>query len=982
MRHSVILFCLLLGCFSASAWQQPVRGKVTDRSDGHPLPGVSVVLMGTKTGTTTDMNGVFSLPVSPSGTEQRLEFKFVGYENLIKPITNSSSEIIVQMSPTSGENSDVIVVGYGTMKKSDLTGSVVSIKGDEITKVASTNVMESIQGKVPGLDITSGSGSTSSSPSVLLRGHRSIAGSNGPLYIIDGAINGNVQDLNPNDVASMEVLKDASATAIYGSRGANGVIIITTKKGKTGAPRVSANVYAASIQDAGYPHYMTGPEYVDFIRESYRATGKWSSPADDSKIFNASELAAIASGTWTNYRDLLLKNGNEQNYKVSVSGGSDKTKAYFSAGYNRKKGLFKFDQSEKFTARLNIEHTISKVFKAGLNSQLTYYKISEEHDPLNGANKISPLGSAYDSIGGLVMYPNNGAQINPLVDEEIPNNYANNTNTTRALMTGFLQIDPIADLSLRSNISVGLSNSRQGIFNGRYSIDRNGSDPRSQYNTSRSTNVLWENILTYDHNWNLHHLTLTGVTSYQANQSDNGASQGDGQLIPSQSYYGLGNAISGLIASTGYEESKLVSFTGRANYSFNNKYLLTLTGRSDGSSKLAPGNKWAFFPSVAAGWRISQENFMQSATAISDLKLRASYGVTGNDPLGAYAIQSLLTNISFAYGDQSAPGYTFNSQIGNSELKWELSGTKNIGLDFGLFKNRISGSIDWYDTRTKDLLLPRLLPSSTGVSSVIQNIGKTRNTGIEIALNTRNIERPDFTWSSAITFTHNKESIEQLATGGGNDIADGWFIGYPVSVFFDYQKTGIWQTSQADEAAKFGQKPGEIRVKDQDGDGKITTSDRVVVGTSSPKWSGGFSNSLTYKGFDLNIYMFARVGQMINANYLRFKTGTPENQALHDYWTPENATDAFPRPIASGGLQYLSTLQYVSGSFLKVRNITLGYTIPATFLDRLKMSSIRLYISSVNPLTIAHTKDYDPERGGSENFPMTKSFLVGANIDL
>lgn len=982
MRHLTIVLSLLLCCLQASAWQQPIKGKVTDSADGGPLGGVSVVLAGTKTGTTTDINGTFSLPATAVNGQAVLVFKFVGYRTVEKTVSDFSTPVAVSMVATEGVNSDVIVVGYGTMKKADLTGSVVSVKGDEITKVAATNVMESVQGKVPGLDITSGSGSTSSSPSVLLRGHRSIAGSNGPLYIIDGAINDHVEDLNPNDVESMEVLKDASATAIYGSRGANGVIIITTKKGKTGAPRVSANVYAASIRDAGYPHYMTGAEYVDFIRESYRATGKWNSVDDDSKIFNANELAAIAAGTWTNYRDLLLRSGNEQNYKVSVSGGSDKTKAYFSAGYNRKKGLFKFDQTEKFTARLNIEHTISKVFKAGLNSQLTYYKISEEQDPLNGANKISPLGAAYDSTGQLVIYPNNGSQINPLADEQIPNNYANNTTTTRVLTTGFLQINPVEDLTLRSNLSVGLSNSRQGIFNGRYSISRNGSDPRSQYNTSRATNLLWENILTYDHTWDLHHLTLTGVTSYQSNQSDNGAEQGDGQLIPSQSYYGLGNATSGLIASTGYEESKLVSFTGRINYSFNNRYLLTLTGRSDGSSKLAPGNKWAFFPSVAAGWRISQENFMKAATAISELKLRASYGVTGNDPLGAYAIQSLLTNISFAYGDVSAPGYTFSSQIGNSALKWELSGTKNIGLDFGLFKNRISGSVDWYDTRTKDLLLPRLLPSSTGVTSVIQNIGKTRNTGIEVALNTRNIEKTNFTWSSAITFTHNKESIEQLATGGGDDIADGWFIGYPVSVFFDYEKIGIWQTAEADQAASFGQKPGEIKVKDQDGDGKITTSDRVVLGTASPKWSGGFSNTFTYKGFDLNIYMYARVGQMMNANYLRFKTGTPENQALHDYWTPENATNAFPRPNAGGGLQYLSTLQYISGSFLKVRNVTLGYTLPATFMDRLKMSSIRLYVSAVNPLTVSHTKDYDPERGGSENFPMTKSFLVGANIDL
>lgn len=980
MKKLSIVLCMLFSGLWATSQQTTLHGRVTDGATGTPMAGVSVQIAGTKTGTLTDNQGGFSFAAPGSEKPIELIFNYVGYTPLHKTVTNPSVSMEIKLEPSAGSNSEVIVVGYGTMKKSDLTGSVVSIKGDEITKVASPNIMQSLQGKVAGLDITSSNGSSNAAPSVLLRGHRSIAGSNSPLYIIDGAINDHIEDLNPNDVASMEVLKDASATAIYGSRGANGVIIVTTKKGQTGAPKVSASIYGGTIRDAGYPHYMTGPEYVAFQRESYRTTGKWSSPADDSKIFNALELAAIASDTWTNYRDMLIKNGNEQNYKVSVSGGSEKTKAYFSAGYNHKKGLFKFDYTNKFTARLNIEHTISRVFKAGMNSQLTYYDISEEGDPLNEANKITPLGSPYDSAGNLLLYPTNGA-LNPLVNHAIPDNYANNTNTTRVLATAYVQIQPFEDLTLRSNISAGLGNSRQGIFNGRYSIARGGADPRSQYFTSRSTNILWENILTYDHTWDLHHLTLTGVTSYQTNQSDNGSEQGDGQLIPAQSYYGLGNATTGLIASTGYEESKLVSFTGRINYTFNEKYLLTLTGRSDGSSKLAPGNKWAFFPSIAAGWRISEEDFMAGASAVSNLKLRASYGITGNDPLSAYAIQSLLTNISFGYGEDPAPGYGFSPQIGNNKLKWELSGTKDIGIDFGFFKNRISGSIDWYDTHTKDLLLPRQLPSSTGVNTVIQNIGKTRNTGIELQMNTRNVEGKNFTWSSAVTFTHNKERIEQLATGDQNDIADGWFIGYPVSVFYDYEKQGIWQTSEAEEAAGYGQEPGTIKVKDQDGDRKITTSDRLVVGTAAPKWSGGVSNTITYKGFDLNLYVYARMGQMINAAYRRFKTGTFENQAIHDYWTPENPTNHFPRPNSAGGLQYLSTLQYISGSFVKIRNITLGYSLPTETVSRWKMSTVRFYVSAVNPFTFAKTKDYDPERGGSENFPMTKSFLIGANID-
>lgn len=979
MKQFTLIMLFVVSAFSAFSQTRRISGTVTDSTTGTALPGVTVRILHSQAGTQTDARGNFSLE-APSAGSVVLQFSYLGYETREKAISGSTASV-VPLSPHINNINEVVVVGYGEVKKRDLTGSVVSIKGEEVTKVPTTNVMESLQGKIPGADIVRSNGSSNSGTSVLLRGHRSLAGGNDPLYIVDGAIYSHIEDINPSDVQSVEVLKDASATAIYGSRGANGVIIVTTKNGALGAPKVSLNVYGGFTDVAEYPHYMTGPQYVEFQRQAYRTTGKWNSPADDPNIFNAAELNDIKNNTWTNYRDLLIHRGNEQNYEVNVSGGTEKTKAFFSAGFNRNKGLFKFDHTNKYTARLNITHQVSRLLQAGMTSQITFYDISTEADPLNEANKIIPLGAPYDSTGALAIYPENGPQLNPLVNEAIPNNYADNTKTSRVLATGFVQLDPIEGLSLRSNISVALNNSREGIFNGQYSLSRNGGDPRSQYQTSRGTDLLWENIITYKRQFGDHHIDLTGVTSYQSDQSDNGNGQGDGQLIPSQLYYGLGNATAGLIASTGYVETRLISFTGRINYDWKGKYLLTLTGRTDGSSKLAPGNKWAFFPSAAAAWRLSQEHFLQQSKTISNLKLRASYGVAGNDPLDAYSIQSLLTNISFGFGETPAPGYGFSPQIGNKDLKWELSGTTDIGLDLGLWNDRVSATIDWYDTHTSDLLLPRLLPTSTGVQSVVQNIGKTENTGVEISISTVNIQSHDFKWSSALTFTSNKEKIVSLATGGQNDIADGWFIGHPTSVFFDYQKVGIWQTDQADEAAKFGQTPGTIHAKDVDGDGKITTSDRVILGAAVPKWSGGLSNTVNYRNFDLNVYIFARIGQMINANYLRFKSGTYENQAMHDYWTPENPTNAFPRPNSNGGLQYLSTLQYVSGSFAKIRLISLGYTLPRTLTDSWKMSQVRLYVTAKDPFTFSRTTDYDPERGGSENFPMTRSFLLGANID-
>src|SRR5699024_5797959 len=429
-----------------------------------------------------------------------------------------------------------------------------------------------------------------------------------------------------------------------------------------------------------------------------------------------------------------------------------------------------------------------------------------------------------------------------------------------------------------------------------------------------------------------HSLSLTGVTSYQFNKNDLGSALGQNQLLASQLYYGLLNATEGIAVESGYEESSLMSYAGRANYSFKDRYLLTLTGRFDGSSKLTEENQWAFFPSAAAAWRISEEDFIGDDSIVSNLKLRASYGVSGNDAISPYSTQSALRRIPFSYGEDSAPGFTFSPTLGNPNLEWEISKTDNLGLDVGILNDRVTATIDVYDTRTSNLLLDRFLPLSSGDSSVTQNVEKTRNRGIEFALETTNILKDDFSWTSNLTFFSNKEEIVELVSDG-DDIGNGWFIGEPTSVFYDYEKIGIWQQDEADIAASFGQEPGEIKVRDQNGDGEITASDdRVILGSPRPKWSGGIENSINYKGFDLSIYVYARIGQMMDYEYYdNYKPGGVENGANVDYWTPDNPTNAFPRPnaaLSQDNYQYYSTLSYESGSFVKIRNATLGYTLP------------------------------------------------------
>jgi len=979
--------------------QNKLTGTVTDATTNEPIVGAIVAIDGTTIGVLTDVNGRFTINLPKSNAV--IKVTFMGY--LPETIAlKGQTKIDIKLTSDVKRLDEVVVVGYGTVRKKDLTGTVSSIKTADLVKSPAGNVMEAVQGKVSGVDIIRSDGRAGAGINITVRGNRSINAGNDPLYIVDGIQYSNIQDINPNDISSMDVLKDASTTAIYGSRGANGVIIITTKRGSEGKIKVTAGTYYGVSEVAGYPKPMNGTQFADLKRQAFKTSGTWNSTADDAKVFTPAEIAAISANTSVDWAGLMLNKGSQQDYIVGVSGGTEKTKVYFSFDYFKENGLLSNDYSNRYTLRLNIDQAITDNFKVGLESQLAYYDQNLRNDGvLNQANKILPYYTPYGADGLLTRYPGNGSQFNPLLNSVL-GNYVNQNNITRLLSTAYAEWKPFTGLVIRSNLGVVNASSRNGHYEDANTISRGlSTGSLSSITNTTQADLTWENIITYQKKIGDHSLNLTAITSYLSNRSDNSSASGTGQLLAGQSYYALQNNPVNLAISSNYVGSNLESGAFRFNYSFKEKYLLAFTGREDGASVLAPKNRWSFFPSAAVAWRVIDENFMKNIPVISDLKLRGSIGIAGNSAVKPYQTQSGLMLIPFAWNDVAALAYGLQPQIGNDNLNWELTTTQNIGIDFGILKNRITGSIDMYDSKTKDLLYLQQLPPSTGGYSMLTNSGKTRNKGIELSIKTVNIQSNDFSWTSNISYSRNKETIVFLPNGNAlvstsiigyhNTVGSYLIMGSPVNSFYDYKKIGIWQTADAALAASYGYKPGDIRVMDISGpdgvpDGKITALyDKMVIGSAVPLYSVGFNNDFKFKNFDLNIFIYARIGQTFISDYAnKFEPNAIQNGSVVDYWTPENPTNAYPRPdsrVSNSALPFATTLGYQDGSFVKVRNITLGYTLPSSLTKKLHVTSIRWYASAKNYLTFSKVKGYDPEGGGSFEGPLTKLIVTGLTVE-
>lgn len=981
-----------------------VTGTVLDET-GEPLIGVSVQVKGTSTGTITDFDGKFSLNVPANAT---LTVSYIGYQTQDIKV-GSQRDLTVRLRPDNKLLDEVVVIGYGTVKKRDLTGAVASMKNADVVIAPTNNVMEALQGKVAGLDITKTSGQVGEDVEILLRGSRSIYGSNAPLFIIDG-IPGSYSQINPSDIESVDVLKDASSTAIYGSAGANGVVIITTKRGKEGKATVNFDAYYGFSGDANYTHGMIGDEWVTYQREAYKYShGDY--PTDMASLFgNPDYLDAYNQGKWIDWVDKVSGNtATTQKYSLSVSGGNEKTKIFASTSYSKETGLLDNEQLEKYALRLNIDQEVFDWAKVGFTSNLTYQDRDQGvKNTFTKALTSFPLGDVYDDLGNIKHEYITG-QYTPLGDF-IPYQYANNTRSTYVNVNGYVELTPLKGLNFRSQLSATLSNSRQGQYWGDQAsanLPSYASGNHASAKNAYAWGYTWENVLSYNRKIaEDHDFTLQGITSWSKTTNENNTAAGNNQQLDIWQWHRLLSTSNPYVYSE-YSQTQKMSYALRFNYSYKGKYLFTFSNRWDGVSWFSDGDKWEAFPATALAWRISDEGFMENTKNwLSNLKLRVGYGITGNaGGMGAYA----TTTQAYYYtsGGVSKDGeiVSFAQYTGTygGRITWEKSYNWNVGLDFGLFDNRLDGSLEWFSTETKGLLYQRTLPitsGNTGWGSPLkswQNLAKTSNRGIEATINSHNMRSKDFTWDTTLSVTWSKEKIEELPEG--DIIAESLFVGQPIKSIYGYKYAGLWNSATPQTTLDaYGVEPGFIKIetlpKEVDGvsdNGLHTYSedDRQVLGHRNPDWVIGLNNTFAYKGFDLSVFAMARYGQTISSDLLGRYTGksddiTTNQLAGVDYWTEENQGAYYPRP-GSGNKQSLvySALSVVDGSFIKIKNITLGYTLPKSLTQHALMEKCRFYVTAYNPFIFAKDsklKDTDPETGGSDAFPTYKQFVFGVNI--
>ena len=1011
----VCLLALIVILSGAQLFAQKVTGVVVDESNT-PLPGVNIVVKGTTNGLITNMDGSYSI-VPGDMAKDVLMFSFIGFDSQEIKI-NGQKVINVQLKSSTLELDEVVAIGYGTVKKRDLTGSVSSVKADDIVKTTSSNAMQTMQARVPGLDIQQSDGQAGAGINLTLRGNRSISASNNPLILVDGVQYGSTLDINPSDIESMEVLKDASSTAIYGTRGANGVILISTKRGKAGKTKVTLNAYLSSNSPTNVPQIMYGTREVQRLidKSNYQkdaASGNFgTSNLTAQEVLTESladftEIGIYNDGSYTNWADQILQNGLTKNYEVAVSGGNEKTTFNISLGLMNDEGLLKNDKQDRYNAKMNVDNKISKIFKVGTSMLFTY----KNHDARNSsvfgrALSMTSITHPYTQEGVLIPAPNPryAAHCNPLLDE-IDGAVVNNIETTRFFGNSYLEITPLKNVTFKSMFALDRSNIRTGIYQDYQSVGRFQS-PTTSYISSEyenNTGYTWENTLNINSNFggSKHDITALLGQSMIQNVYEESITSGDGgqEHYYTSLFYDLKKIITSTTTSQ-YTKSSMMSYFGRLNYKYNEKYLLTASVRADGSSTLAEGHKWGYFPSAAAAWRLSEESFIKSTPWLNNLKLRASWGISGNAAVKPYStLTSLSDNKIYYYlGGKDIAGL-IPSQMGNTDLTWEKTASLDFGFDFGIVDNRVSGSVDYFNSKTSDLLYRKSAPASSVFPSVLANIGATKGQGIEVSLNTLAVKSKDFSWDINWTYSSFKDEITSLSNGVLTNISGttGQIVGEAVSIFYDYEAVGNWNvgeyaTYKADwEARHAGQTigyvaaygaPGTIKLVDRDDDGKLTDADKIVY-NRSPKHILGMNNSFNYKNFSLSVLVYARLGGYISYGMNGQLNYESANWGDLDYWTPTNTSAKFPSPGAANTTfgSYGSSLLYEKADYIKIKDITLAYNLPKTLINKAGFERIKVYGSLKNFFTFSGIDNYDPERGGSINFPLSKQVVAGVNIE-
>lgn len=965
-RSVLIMVFVSLLSFVSNAQESQISGKISDGT-GDGLPGASILIKGTNRGTTTDANGNFKIA---AGSNATLLISSIGFLN---QEVNVGGKSIINLSMVTDTKAldEVVVVGYGTQKKSQMTGAISSVTSKQITEMPITNMGQALQGRVAGVDVAQTGSRPGSTPTIRIRGRRSFRASNDPLYVVDGIpLSAGYEDINPNDVASTEILKDATATAIYGARGANGVIIITTKRGPVAGKKttISYDTYYGQSQALDKIELFSGPEFAEYIRESRRGIASGSTYKDaagvpvpsgksdafaDSKLFEAVEIEGIAAGRTTDYQDLILHSGTQQNHSLGIQGGNEKTQFYISGGFFQDKGIMDGLDYSRTSLRANIDHNINKAIKIGLSSYLMYsVKNGESLNPYASTLQQNPLGKAYDDKGNMIFEPTNDALLSNPLAEIVPGAQIDNIKKYRMFNSLYANVKITEGLSYRVNFGPDFTNQKNGRFIGSLTNARRRGDALAGTGAAFGFNYTLENILNYSKSVGKHNFSATALHSIQRDNFETMSNSVQAVPAESQGFNNVGNAAIVLGVGSNLIQWTINSYMGRLNYDFNDKYLITATLRRDGSSRFGENTKYGNFPAVALGWNISNENFLKNVSAIDLLKIRASWGAVGNQAVAPYQTQGLLSRTAYAFGATGAFGYRPGT-IGNPDLQWETSTTSNVGFDFSLYRGRVSGSLELYKTNTTDLLLNDQLPGSTGFNAVTKNVGETQNKGIELTLSTVNVDtKGGFKWTSDFQFTKNNEQIISLYNGKIDDIGNRWFIGKPLTQYFDYKKAGIWQTAEADAAKAYGSRVGQIKVEDFNKDGKINADDRQFLGSEIPDFSLGITNRFEFKGFDLSAIIFARIGQTILSGFHQStnQLAGRYQQIKVNYWTPNNPTNDFPQPNKDQEFPVNNTaIMFFDGSFVKLRNINFGYTFQPKIIQKLGLESLRLFSSIQQP---------------------------------
>ena len=994
----MVLLSLLPGLTVSAQEQKTTAARtviVVDQAG--PVIGASVVIKGTVSGASTDVNGVTTIACPDDAV---LSVSYVGYSTQEVAVA-SRTTIEVRLEEDAQRLDEVVVVGYNTVRRAQTTGALSQVKGEKLEFQSSPTLENRLQGQTPGVMISSGSGQPGSNDlSIRIRGTGSINGSNTPLYIMDGVMvqSADFAALNSNDIADIQVLKDASAVAIYGSRGSNGVILIQTKRGSKGSFHVTYKTKLSVAEPMQRIETMGPNEFIRFKQDMGRLKNNYSGEQLDplvGSIISASEKVNYAKGITNDWQDYVFRTVFTMDHQLSFQGGNEKTTYMASVSYLDNPGVVYNSNYQRTNVYASINQKMNDWLSVGLTTQFVNRETGGATPNLEHAIKQSPYGIYKDETGAYYEEPMDYSNLpNPMKDVN-----ADQKRTGRNFMAnGFLDLKlPVKGLSFRSQFGYNYRSQMNGTYYGRNTVTGKKVDGRAELANNHTTDWTWENVLKFDRNFGKHHIDFTGLFSMQEAQYTAASQSGEGFVNDDSSFYRMDGAENKIAISSSFWKENFVSGMFRVNYGFNSKYLLTLTGRADSFSAFAENHKWAFFPSAAVAWHLGEESFIKdNASWIDMLKIRLSYGANGNNAISRYQSLDRLysTNgVKYIWGDNSDAAnsaYLPSDGIGNPDLRWETTYTANLGIDFQFFNGRLGGTIDMYLSNTHDLLMSRTVPIMNGYSKILYNVGQTRNKGIELTLHSQNIRKTNFRWETDFTFSLNRDQIVALRGDGKDDINNKWFIGQPLSVYYDWNMIGIWQ--EGDEftfidkdgkevAHQTGATPGAAKLEDVDGNGVIDSNDRKVIGSKQPSFTMSMGNRFTYKDFYFSFLFNGVFGKWMTDNVANISSYTfGSGNYIHGvkYWTPEtpDAEVVSPGYQASFSHGYYKKLNYV-----QLRNITLGYRVNQKFVRRIGLSAIDVNFSVNNVCAFSNMRqmlNYDNTWFAS--FPTARSYVLGLSL--